>query len=148
MIFRHVAHQVFQISYWKPTNIFLANYINLNKQIIQWRNFSLTIEIGQLDTNTQEKRHKLLFNNYRPMSLVKCKQKMKLGPRNLYKGILYHAILRPQRIQSINLWKVSIDIKMVNPWPHKDRKYRSKYSVVSSWELSRKKQSKMRHPVV
>ena len=43
--------------------------------------------------------------------------------------------------------KVSLDIKMVNPWPHKDRKYRSKYLVVSSWELSRKKQSKMRHPV-
>ena len=36
---------------------------------------------------------------------------------------------------------------MVNPWPHKDRQYRSKYSVVLSWELSRKKQSKMRHPV-
>ena len=44
--------------------------------------------------------------------------------------------------------KVNLDIKMVNPWPHKDCQYRSKYSVVLSWELSRKKQSKMRHPVL
>ena len=74
--------------------------------------------------------------------------KMKLGPRTPYIGILQYVALRPWRVLSINLWKVSINIKKSNPKLYKNPQYRSNLAIVLLQETFRKNQSNMRHPVV
>ena len=53
-------------------------------------------------------------------------------------------VLGPKSTAQHNFFKVSIDIKMSNPWPYKNHQYGSNYSVVTLQEHFIKNQSNMR----